>query len=290
MLCVNQFLHAILLQLLAAYRSTAPSSWAQPLLLVRHVDLRREPRHRSETSSRDARPTPSHCAETGQAATVEDVDIVDQRLPLCAAAHQLAAAGTSLSTGGNLSVRVGDRVLVTPSGARLDAVQPDQLIVVDMDGAVIEETRYRPTSELRFHLDLYRSTSASAIAHAHPMASVAVSAITELLPPIHYNAAMVGGSVRVAPYAVFGSAELSEGVVAALFERTAALMRNHGSVAIGGNIETACEHLGVVEWLSEVYLKALSAGSPAVLSDEHLTEVVATAARRSYRPFPGHDR
>ncbi|GAB40072.1 MULTISPECIES: class II aldolase/adducin family protein [Gordonia] len=218
------------------------------------------------------------------------MDIVDQRVPLCVAAHQLAAAGTSLSTGGNLSVRVGDRVLVTPSGARLGAVQPDQLVVVNMDGSVIEETRYRPTAELRFHLDLYRSTSASAIAHAHPLASVAVSTITELLPPIHYDAAMVGGSIRVAPYAVFGSPELSEGVVAALFERTAALMRNHGSVAIGGNIETACEHLGVVEWLSEVYLKAVSAGAPAILSDDQLTEVVATAARRAYQPYPGRDR
>ncbi len=239
---------------------------------------------------RDLRARSSHCAEAGARATVEDVDIVDQRVPLCVAAHHLAAAGKSLSTGGNLSVRVGDHVLVTPSGARLDSVQPGQLVVVDMNGTVVVETRYRPTAELQFHLDLYRSTSASAIAHAHPLASVAVSAITEVLPPIHYDAAMVGGSVRVAPYAVFGSPELSKYVVDALFERTAALMRNHGSVAIGGNIETACEHLGVVEWLSEVYLKAVSAGAPAVLGDEHLTEVVATAARRAYRPYPGHDR
>ena len=166
-------------------------------------------------SDRDEEPQASHCGEAIRPTTVKEVDIVDQRVPLCVAAHQLAAAGTSLSTGGNLSVRVGDRVLVTPQGARLGSVQPDQLVVVNMDGSVIEETRYRPTAELGFHLDLYRSTSASAIAHAHPIASVAVSTITELLPPIHYDAAMVGGSVRVAPYAVFGSPELSEGVVAA---------------------------------------------------------------------------
>ncbi|MGV9857406.1 class II aldolase/adducin family protein [Gordonia sp. NPDC003425] len=218
------------------------------------------------------------------------MDIEEQRESLCAAAHQLAAAGLTVGTGGNLSIRVEDAVLLTPSGCRLESVKPEQLVIVDLEGSVVVPTPYRPTSELRFHLDIYRTTSASAVAHAHPVASVALANIVDELPPIHYTAAMIGGSVRVAPYAVFGSQELSDAVTTALHERTAALMRNHGSVAIGGNLETACEHIELLDWLAEVYLRSLPAGTPAVLDSAQLTEVVATAARRQYTPFPGHDR
>lgn len=164
------------------------------------------------------------------------MDIDEQRESLCAAAHQLAAAGLTVGTGGNLSIRVEDAVLLTPSGCRLESVKPEQLVIVDLEGSVVVPTPYRPTSELRFHLDIYRTTSASAVAHAHPVASVALANIVDELPPIHYTAAMIGGSVRVAPYAVFGSQELSDAVTTALHERTAALMRNHGSVAIGGDV------------------------------------------------------
>lgn len=214
----------------------------------------------------------------------------DQRSAICHAGHRLAAAGLTLGTGGNLSVRVGELVIVTPSGCRLASVTPDQLVVVNLDGAVVEPSRYRPSSELPSHLDIYSSTSASAIAHAHPVASTAVANTVHELPPIHYTSAMIGGSVRVAPYAVFGSRELSTAVVTALHERSAALMRNHGSIAIGSNIETAAEHLELVEWLAEVYLRSANFGPPAILNDAQLTEVVATAARRNYTPFPGSDR
>lgn len=212
------------------------------------------------------------------------------RAPLCAAAQHLAAVSGATSVGGSLSTRVGDHVLLTPSGARLATITPDQLVVVDLDGTVAVSTRYRPTPELRIHLDIYRSSSVSAIAHAQPLASVAVGTIVDELPAIHYTAAMLGGSVRVAPYAVFSSAELSAMVCEALHERTAALIRHHGSVAVGSNIETACEHLELLDWLCEVYLRSVSVGRPAALDDSQLTEVVATAARRHYTPFPGSDR
>lgn len=218
------------------------------------------------------------------------MDIDDHRASLCAAAHHLAAAGLTVGTGGNLSTRVGDHVLLTPSGCRLDSVSPEQLVIVDLDGTVAVPTPYRPTSELRIHLETYRRSSVSAVAHAHPVASVAVGNIVSVLPAIHYTAAMLGGSVRVAPYAVFGSDELCDVVQSALHERTAALMRNHGSIAVGGNIEAACEHLELLDWLCEVYLRSISAGTPTVLDDSQLTEVVATAARRHYTPFPGSDR
>ncbi|MFT4125311.1 MAG: class II aldolase/adducin family protein [Gordonia sp. (in: high G+C Gram-positive bacteria)] len=216
--------------------------------------------------------------------------IDDQRASLCAAARRLAGSGLAIGNGGNLSTRVGDHVLMTPADHRLESVSPEQLVVVDLDGTVAVPTPYRPSSEIRLHLDIYRATSTSAIAHAHPISAVAVANIVGELPAIHYTAAMLGGTVRVAPYAVFGSAELSDGVIAALHERTAALMCNHGALTLGSNIETAYEHLELLDWLCEVYLRCLAAGRPAVLDDTQLTEIVATGARRHYTPFPGSDR
>ncbi|MFT4042934.1 MAG: class II aldolase/adducin family protein [Gordonia sp. (in: high G+C Gram-positive bacteria)] len=218
------------------------------------------------------------------------MDIDEQRESLCAAAHRMATAGLTAATDGNLSIRVDNAVMVTPSGWRLESLKPEQLVIVDLDGAVVVPTPYRPTSELGIHLDVYRTSSASAVAHAHPMASVAVANIIDELPPIHYAAAMLGGSVRVAPYAAFGSDDLSENVRTALHERSAVLMRNHGSLAIGGNIETACEYIELLEWMAEVYLRSSSAGTSSVLDESQLTEVVANSARRHYTPFPGSER
>lgn len=221
---------------------------------------------------------------------VDGVGIDDHRASLCAAAHHLAAsAGLTSRTDGNLSVRSGDHILLTPTGCRLDTVTPDQLVIVDLDGVVAVPTPYRPTSELGLHLEIYRTTSVSAVAHAHSIASVSAGTVVDELPAIHYTAAMLGGAVRVAPYAVFTSPELSELVGAALHERTAALMRNHGSIAVGSNIETACEYLELLDWLCEVYLRSVSAGTPAALDGAQLTEIVASAARQYYTPFPGTD-
>lgn len=216
--------------------------------------------------------------------------IEDKRATICQAAHRLAAAGLTTGTGGSFSIRLGDQVIITPTGYRIGSITPDHLVTVDLDGAVLTATPYRPTPALQMHLDIYRSTSAAAIAHAHPMSSVAVSNIVDVLPAVHYTAATVGGAIRVAPYAVLGSQELSDHVSTALHERTAVLLRNHGVVAVGSNIDVACDHVELVEWLAEVYLKSLAVAQPAALDANQITEVVATAARLHYTPFPGRER
>ncbi|MEE3850896.1 class II aldolase/adducin family protein [Gordonia sp. LSe1-13] len=210
----------------------------------------------------------------------------DERTDLAAAAHRLDRAGMTHGTGGNLSVRTGDHVILTPSGSRLADVTPEQMVVVDLDGVIVEDTEYAPTSELRIHLDVYRHTAATAVAHAHPVASIAVANIVDELPVVHYTAAMLGGTIRVAPYAVFGSDELRDGVTAALSERTAALMRNHGSVAFGDDIEMACERIELVDWLAEVYLRSAALAPPATLTHDDIVEVIVTATQRQYSPFP----
>lgn len=213
------------------------------------------------------------------------MDFEDQRASLVDAAHRLARRRLVIGTGGNLSIRSGDRVLVTPSGADLEFLTPDQAVVTDLDGVVVSESPYTPTSELLLHLEIYRSTSANAVAHAHPVASIAVANLVDELPAVHYTAALVGGGVRVAPHEVFGTRELTDAVAAALVERTAALMRNHGSVAYGESIETACERIELVEWLAEIYLRTAAVGDGAVLNQDQLIAVAVAAAQRGYSPI-----
>jgi L-fuculose-phosphate aldolase len=204
---------------------------------------------------------------------------------LAVAAARLATRGLVIGTGGNLSVRDGDRVFTTPSGADLAQVTADQMVVTDLDGTVIEDTDHKPTSELLLHLEIYRSTDAAAVVHAHPIASIAVANLVDELPAVHYTAALLGGAVRVAPHEIFGTQALTDAVAAALAERTAALMRNHGSVAYGESLATACERIELVEWQAEIYLRTAAVGPGATLTQEQLVQVAVAAAERGYSPL-----
>jgi L-fuculose-phosphate aldolase len=197
------------------------------------------------------------------------------------AGARLAARGLVVGTGGNLSVRVDDRVLITPTGMALGALRPEQLTVVDLDGSVLSG-EFAPTSELPLHLMVYRSTGATAVAHAHALSSIAVGAVLDVLPAIHYTTLLLGGEVRVAPYATFGSEKLAKSVTAALEGRAAALMRNHGSVAHGSDLEQACDRLELLEWLADAYLRAATLGTPQTLSDADLLDVLTTAKATGY--------
>lgn len=204
-----------------------------------------------------------------------------ERAALVAAGRRLAAGGLVVGTAGNLSVRAGEHVVVTGSGTDLGELTPERLSVVDRDGAVVAGDP-RPTSELPLHLAIYAHTDAAAIAHAHSMSSIAVGLTHDVLPPVHYATLLLGGVVRVAPYATFGTTRLADGVLAALTGRSAALLRNHGSVAFGGSVEEACERLELVEWLAEVYRRAAALGSPRLLSDEELADAAAQFTRLGY--------
>ena len=201
---------------------------------------------------------------------------------LVAAGRALAAGGLVTGTSGNLSTRVGDDVLVTGSGTVLGELTPGDLTLVSANGDVLSGD-LAPTSELPLHLSVYQAfPSIGAIAHAHSPASVAVGLTHEVLPPIHYLTVRLGGVVRVADYATFGSPELAASVTEALADRSAALMRNHGSVAHGDSIEQACERLELVEWLSDVYARAAALGTPALLDDDQLAAAAATFTRLNY--------
>jgi L-fuculose-phosphate aldolase len=202
------------------------------------------------------------------------------------AGRRLAAGGLVIGTAGNLSARAGEHLVVTGSGTDLGALTPGDLTVVDRSGTVLDGDR-APTSELPLHLAIYRSTGAAAIAHAHSPSSIAIGATHDVLPPVHYATVPLGGVVRVAEYATFGTPELAANVLVALDGRFAALMRNHGSVAYGASVAEACERLETVEWLAEVYRRAAALGTPRLLTDAELDAVATQLTRLNYGGDPG---
>jgi L-fuculose-phosphate aldolase len=204
-----------------------------------------------------------------------------EREQVAAASRRLAAAGLVLGTAGNLSARDGDRVAVTPTGATLAELASEQVTVVDLDGNVLDG-ELEPTSELGLHLGVFRRYEPGAVVHTHAPMATALSCVLEELPCVHYQMLLLGGSVRVARYATFGTPELAASVIEALEGRTAALMANHGSIAHGADLDTAVEASLLLEWACTVYWRASMIGSPSVLDEEQQQAVVEAAVERRY--------
>lgn len=204
-----------------------------------------------------------------------------EREALTTACRRLSDSGLVVGTAGNLSVRTGDHVAITATGLHLGRATPQDITVVDLKGDVVDG-RYAPTSEVALHLGIYLSGTASAVAHAHPLACTAVSCTSRVLPALHYTIAEFGGPVRVAPYATFGTQALADSVVAALEGRTAALMANHGAVAHGTSIEQACDRLELLEWLARLHTTVFGPAEPHVLTADQIADVVSQAIERRY--------
>lgn len=191
-----------------------------------------------------------------------------------ATARRTAAEGLVVGTSGNVSARVGDTVLVTPSGVPYERLGPEDAVGVDPEGnQVLGELA--PTSELPLHLAVYRNTGAAAVVHTHAVHATAVSTLVTEVPSVHYAAALIGGPVRVAPYARYGTAELAENMLTALRDRTGCLLANHGTVTHGATLDEAYDRTAQLEWLCRVWLTASSVPgrSPALLTPDQLDEV-----------------
>lgn len=200
---------------------------------------------------------------------------------MAGAARRLAAEGLLVGTAGNVSVRDGDGIAVTGTGVVLRDCTPEQVSVVSVAGEMVEGTLL-PTSELDLHLGVYAATDAAAVVHTHAPYSTAVACVLDELPVLHYQQLLLGGAIRVAPYATFGTPELAAHVREALTDRQAALMANHGSVAIGGSLEKAVENALLLEWLATLHHRASALGTPRVLTDDQQADVVTQVLKRNY--------
>jgi len=192
---------------------------------------------------------------------------------LVATARRTVADGLVVGTSGNVSVRVGNTVLVTPSGVPYDRLTPADVTGVDLTGRQVLGTLV-PTSELPLHLAVYRTTDARAVVHTHAVHATAVSTLVDELPAIHYMTAALGGPVRVARYATYGTPELAENTLRALDGRTGCLMRNHGTLTYGAGLAQAYDRTAQLEWMCRVWLTASSVPglTPTLLSPEQLAE------------------
>jgi L-fuculose-phosphate aldolase len=197
------------------------------------------------------------------------------REEVVAAARGLKARCLTAGRSGNVSGRLGDGFVVTPSGVPYEAMEPDHMVHVDAAGNPAVGALV-PSSEWQLHREIYRARpDVKAIVHAHPRFSTALACARREIPAFHYMVAIAGGrSIRCAPYATFGSLELAKVAVEALRDRRACLLANHGSVAVNATPARALDLIEEVEWLAAQYLAALTAGPPTILWDAEMDRVI----------------
>ena len=201
----------------------------------------------------------------------------NERENLLSIAQKLIETGLNKGTAGNASVRLkengSDGFLVTPSGMAVEDMSAASMVQMQFDGSY--EQGKIPSSEWRFHRDILASRAdINAVVHTHSMFATTLACLHKDIPPFHYMIAVVGGdTIRCAPYALFGSQALSDNALAALIDRKACLLANHGMIALGRDLDDALAVTVEVENLCEQYWRALQLGEPHILSEAEMHDV-----------------
>lgn len=208
-------------------------------------------------------------------------EIPTTREQVAAASRRLAASGLVLGTAGNVSARSGELIAITPTGARLESLEAEQVTVIDLHGRTVAG-ELAPTSELDLHLGVFERYGAGAVVHTHQPLATALGLVIDELPAIHYQMLALGGAIRVAPYRRFGTRELAEVTLAALEGRAAAIMANHGAIAFAQDLERAIENVLLLEWACGLYWRAAAIGTPRPLGEQQLVAVAETITQRGY--------
>ncbi len=185
----------------------------------------------------------------------------------------LQSQGLMQGTSGNASVRHGNGYVITPSGMPISDMQANSMVEMDMQGKAASAGK--PSSEWRFHHDIYQAKpEISAVIHTHSMFATTIACLRKDIPPFHYMIAVAGGdTIRCADYALFGTQALSDHALEALKDSRACLLANHGMIAVGKTLQQAIEVAVEVETLCEQYWRALQIGEPRLLSPQEMQEV-----------------
>ena len=212
---------------------------------------------------------------------------MSERQALIAAARRMQALELSPGTAGNLSLRAGDAMLITPSALPYDNLTPEMIPRMRLEDGMVEG-RYRPSSEWRFHRDIYRARpEVGAVIHNHAPYATGLAIARREIPACHYMIARFGGApIRCAPYALFGTEELSKHVLAALRGRSACLLANHGCLVTGPTIAAAMDAAVELEALAKHFLLSLDAGGPVLLSDDEIVAAIRQFAAAYGPNFP----
>ncbi len=194
------------------------------------------------------------------------------------ASQRLIARGLNRGTSGNLSVRHGNQLLVTPSSVSVDAMTPEMMAAMDFEGPTTSNatSNAKPTTEWRMHRDILAArTDVNVVVHTHSMFATTLACLHRDIPPFHYMIALAGGdTIRCAPYALFGSQSLSDHALAALTGRYACLLAHHGLIALGRDLDHAVSIAEEVEALCEQYWRILQIGEPKLLPAEQMQAVL----------------
>lgn len=184
------------------------------------------------------------------------------------------ALGLNSGTSGNVSVRLTDGFLITPSGVANARLTPADIVAMKFDGSA--ESAHAPSTEWRFHLGILEARpDIGAVVHTHSDYATALACLGRDIPAFHYMIAAVGGNaIRCAPYATVGSEALSDAAIAALEGRRACLLANHGVIALGADLAAALDLARTVETLARQYCLALDAGDPVILDDAEMEAVL----------------
>jgi L-fuculose-phosphate aldolase len=201
-----------------------------------------------------------------------------KRQSIIDACRQMNTLGINQGTSGNISLRHGEGMLITPTSVPYDTMKPDQIVFMKLDSTPV--AGHRPSSEWRFHRDILKARPAvNAVVHAHPPFSTVLAIMGMEIPPIHYMIACAGGdTIPCAPYATFGTEELSRHAVSALHDRSACLLAHHGMIAVGTSLAKAMWLAVEVETLARQYHGCLQIGTPPLLSKVEIENVRARMA------------
>jgi len=204
------------------------------------------------------------------------------RAAIVRTAQSLNPLGINHGKAGNVSARWKEGMLITPSGLPYEHTNPEDLVFVDAAGSA--QGQRRPSSEWRFHRDIYRARDdAHAVVHTHAPFATTLACLRKGIPPLHYMIALAGGDdIRCSAYATFGTQALSDAALAALEGRRACLLANHGMIAVGANLDAALALAVEVEHLARLYWQALQLGEPALLTAAEMKD--ARAQFQQYRP------
>jgi L-fuculose-phosphate aldolase len=199
----------------------------------------------------------------------------DLKKKVISVCRRMNEMGINQGTSGNVSARTEEGFIITASGIPYDVMDTEHIVEMDLDGGYYG--KYLPSTEWRMHMDIFKARpEAGAIVHTHSIYATALSTLRKDIPPFHYMIGVTGGStLRVSDYAEFGTQALSDTMLAALKDRAACLLANHGQIAFGPNLDKALWLAGEIETLCQQYWAASLAGKPVILTDAQMKTVLA---------------
>ena len=195
---------------------------------------------------------------------------------LCDAIIKLNTLGLNHGATGNCSIRKEEGFLISPSGISNDSLKSEHIVLMKMDGTLVNPKKLQPSSEWLFHRDIFTSRKdVNAVVHTHSVYAGALSVLGAAIPQFHYMIAVTGGKeIPCAQYAMFGTQELSDNILKSLGKQKACLMSNHGLITVGTDLKEAVDIAEEVEHLSKMYVKANMPRKPHLLSDEEMDDVL----------------